>query len=79
MLMEPSNPMEAEGDLHPAAVRGVDGQPSLFLRIVARGNYSRRGMARLTFNVSQVRTVQPVQNERTPICPFNSMKKTAAS
>ncbi len=35
--------MEAEGVLNPAALRGPDGQLCLFLRIVARGNYSRRG------------------------------------
>lgn len=58
MLMDRSNPMEAEGVLNPAAVRGPDGQLYLFSRIVARGNYSRRGIARLTFIVSQIRIVQ---------------------
>lgn len=58
MLMDRSNPMEAEGVLNPAAVRGPDGQLYLFSGIVARGNYSRRGIARLTFIVSQIRIVQ---------------------
>jgi beta-1,2-mannobiose phosphorylase / 1,2-beta-oligomannan phosphorylase len=47
---EPGNPLEAEGVLNPAAVRGLDGQLYLFPRLVARGNYSRIGIARVRFN-----------------------------
>src|SRR5450631_4194368 len=52
MLMEPEpgNPQEIEGVLNPAAVRGPDGQLYLFPRLVARGNYSRIGIARVKFN-----------------------------
>src|ERR1700685_1981495 len=52
MLMEPEpgNPQEVEGVLNPAAVRGPDGQLYLFPRLVARGNYSRIGIARVRFN-----------------------------
>jgi predicted GH43/DUF377 family glycosyl hydrolase len=50
MEPEPGNPMEAEGILNPAAVRGPDGQLYLFPRMVARGNYSRIGIARVRFN-----------------------------
>ena len=50
MEPEPGNPLEAEGVLNPAAVRGPDGQLYLFPRLVARGNYSRIGMARVLFN-----------------------------
>lgn len=52
MLMEPEpgNPQEVEGVLNPAAVRGPDGQLYLFPRLVARGNYSRIGIARVQFS-----------------------------
>src|ERR1700689_1527507 len=50
MEPEPGNPLEAEGVLNPAAARGPDGQLYLFPRLVARGNYSRIGIARVQFN-----------------------------
>jgi predicted GH43/DUF377 family glycosyl hydrolase len=50
MEPEPGNPMEVEGVLNPAAVRGRDGQLYLFPRLVAKGNYSRIGIARVRFN-----------------------------
>jgi beta-1,2-mannobiose phosphorylase / 1,2-beta-oligomannan phosphorylase len=50
MEPEPGNPLEAEGIMNPAAVRGRDGQLYLFPRLVARGNYSRIGIARVQFN-----------------------------
>lgn len=52
MLMEPEpgNPHEIEGVLNPAAARGPDGELYLFPRLVARGNYSRIGIARVRFN-----------------------------
>lgn len=50
MEPEPGNPLEAEGVLNPAAVRGPDGQLYLFPRLVARGNHSRIGIARVLFN-----------------------------
>jgi predicted GH43/DUF377 family glycosyl hydrolase len=50
MEPEPGNPHEIEGTLNPAAVRGPDGQLYLFPRLVARGNYSRIGIARVKFN-----------------------------
>jgi predicted GH43/DUF377 family glycosyl hydrolase len=52
ILMEPErgNPMEIEGVLNPAAVRGPDGKLYLFPRLVAKGNYSRIGIARVKFN-----------------------------
>ena len=49
MKPEPGNPVEAEGVLNPAAVRGPDNQLYLFPRLVARGNYSRIGIARVRF------------------------------
>jgi predicted GH43/DUF377 family glycosyl hydrolase len=52
MLMEPEpgNPNEVEGILNPAAARGPDGSLYLFPRLVAKGNYSRIGIARVRFN-----------------------------
>jgi predicted GH43/DUF377 family glycosyl hydrolase len=50
MEPEPGNPLELEGVLNPAAVRGPDGELYLFPRLVARGNYSRIGIARVRFN-----------------------------
>ena len=50
MHSEPGNPLEAEGVLNPASARGRDGQLYLFPRLVARGNYSRIGIARVRFN-----------------------------
>ena len=51
-IMEPEsgNPMEIEGVLNPAAIRGPDGELYLFPRLVAKGNYSRIGIARVMFN-----------------------------
>jgi predicted GH43/DUF377 family glycosyl hydrolase len=50
MEPEPGNPHEVEGVLNPAAVRGPDGELYLFPRLVAKGNYSRIGIARVLFN-----------------------------
>ena len=50
MEPEPGNSQEIEGVLNPAAVRGPDGELYLFPRLVARGNYSRIGIARVRFN-----------------------------
>src|SRR5271166_6500908 len=54
MLMEPEsgNPHEVEGVLNPAAARGPDGQLYFFPRLVAKGNFSRIGIARVKFNES---------------------------
>jgi predicted GH43/DUF377 family glycosyl hydrolase len=47
---ESGNALEVEGVLNPATMRGPDGQLYLFPRLVARGNYSRIGIARVRFN-----------------------------
>jgi beta-1,2-mannobiose phosphorylase / 1,2-beta-oligomannan phosphorylase len=51
ILMEPSpdDPREAWGVLNPAAARGRDGELYLFPRLVAAGNFSRIGRARVVF------------------------------
>ena len=48
----PGDSMEVEGVLNPAGVRGPDGHFYLFPRLVAKGNYSRIGIARVKFNES---------------------------
>lgn len=52
--MEPARgiPDEIEGVLNPAAVRGPDRELYLFPRLVAKGNYSRIGIARVRFNAA---------------------------
>ena len=50
MEPEPGNPQEIEGVLNPAVARAPDGELYLFPRLVARGNYSRIGIARVRFN-----------------------------
>jgi predicted GH43/DUF377 family glycosyl hydrolase len=50
MESQPGNPLEVEGVLNPAAARGPDGQLYLFPRLVAKGNFSRIGIARVMFN-----------------------------
>src|SRR3984893_19371871 len=47
---QPGDSHEAEGVLNPAAARGPDGELYIFPRLVARGNYSRIGIARVLFN-----------------------------
>jgi beta-1,2-mannobiose phosphorylase / 1,2-beta-oligomannan phosphorylase len=49
MEPEPDDPREAWGVLNPAAARGPDGELYLFPRLVAEGNYSRIGRARVIF------------------------------
>src|SRR6202050_4198700 len=50
MEPEPGNPQEIQGVLNPAVARGRDGELYLFPRLVAQGNYSRIGIARVRFN-----------------------------
>jgi predicted GH43/DUF377 family glycosyl hydrolase len=52
MIMEPApgNPHEVEGVLNPGVARGPDDELYLFPRLVAKGNYSRIGIARVQFN-----------------------------
>src|ERR671935_851266 len=50
MAPDPADPREAGGVLNPAVARGPDGQLYLLPRLVAPGNYSRIGLARVVFN-----------------------------
>src|SRR5919205_1595118 len=50
MEPDPADRREAEGVLTPAVTRGPDGQLYLLPRLVAPGNYSRIGLARVIFD-----------------------------
>src|SRR5919202_6178628 len=50
MEPDPADRREAEGVLNPAVARGPDGQLYLLPRLVAPGNYSRIGLARVIFD-----------------------------
>jgi hypothetical protein len=50
MEPEPVNPNEVEGVLNPAAARSPEGKLYMFPRFVAKGNYSRIGIAQVRFN-----------------------------
>ncbi len=50
MEPEEGNEFELEGVLNPAAIRGPDGGLYLFPRLVAKGNYSRIGIAKVVFS-----------------------------
>ena len=50
MAPRPGNPFEEEGVLNPASARGPDGRLYLFPRLVAKGNYSRIGIAQVIFD-----------------------------
>src|SRR5438105_12074761 len=60
MAPEPGNPLEVEGVLNPAGVVGPDGHFYLFPRLVAAGNYSRIGVARVRRDVGN----RPIGVER---------------
>ncbi|GAA1567377.1 MULTISPECIES: glycoside hydrolase family 130 protein [Kribbella] len=47
MRPEPGNPLEVEGVLNPGTARGSDGELYLYPRLVAQGNVSRIGRARV--------------------------------
>ena len=50
MQPQPNHPLECEGTLNPAAVRGPDGHLYLFPRLVGAGNFSRIGICRVLFD-----------------------------
>jgi predicted GH43/DUF377 family glycosyl hydrolase len=52
MEEDPGNPDEAWGVLNPGSARGRDGELYLFPRVVAEGNYSRIGVARVLYDAA---------------------------
>ena len=73
MEPEPGNPQEVEGVLNPAAARGPDGNLYLFPRLVARGNYSRIGIARVLFNEAG----DPVRRRSGSALPWSRKRTTS--
>lgn len=71
------DPQEAWGVLNPASARGPDGELYLFPRIVAEGNYSRVGKARVIFGADGV----PVEVERQGVAlePDESWERNAVT
>lgn len=59
MQPDPADPLEAEGVLNPASARGADGELYLYPRLVATGNVSRVGRARV-----RIEAGRPVGVER---------------
>jgi beta-1,2-mannobiose phosphorylase / 1,2-beta-oligomannan phosphorylase len=79
MEADPDNPDEAWGVLNPALARGRDGTLYLYPRVVAEGNKSRIGLARVVFDGDRPVGVERMgyvleptegyeQNERTAGC-----------
>ena len=54
IIMQPQagNPHEIWGTLNPGGARRADGAYDFFPRLVAEGNYSRIGRARVVFNAA---------------------------
>ncbi|HYN17985.1 MAG TPA: glycosidase, partial [Actinomycetes bacterium] len=50
MAPDPDDPREAMGVCNPGCARGPDGELYLFPRLVAEGNFSRVGLARVRFD-----------------------------
>jgi hypothetical protein len=78
MEPEPGNPHEVEGVLNPAAVRGPDGKLYLFPRLVARGNYSRIGIARVNSTKPAIRVASSGSASHWSRKPIMSGGPTAA-
>ena len=73
VVMRPrvGDPLEAGGVLNPGGARGRDGAYYLFPRIVAEGNFSRIGLAKVVYNAAG----EPCDVERlgvalTPEAPY---------
>ncbi|WP_018182106.1 hypothetical protein [Kaistia granuli] len=63
-------PNEAEGRPNPSAIRSKDGRLYLFSRLVAKGNLSRIGTARILFDsAGDPRDVERMGIPRTEIGP----------
>ena len=68
---EPGNAFEAGGILNPAGVRGPDGHFYLFPRLVAEGNYSRIGVARVQFDSEgEPRGIERLGVALEPVMPY---------
>jgi predicted GH43/DUF377 family glycosyl hydrolase len=74
VVMEPDHgdPREAWGVLNPAAARGPEGDLYLFPRLVAAGNYSRIGRARVRFESGQPVGVERLGVALEPEAPWEA-------
>jgi len=82
VLMQPdaNDPREAWGVLNPAVARGRDGELYLFARVVAAGNYSRVGLARVQFNAAGDPTgVERLGFALEPTEPYEQNPRTAGA
>ena len=64
MAPDPDDPREAGGVCNPACARGPDGELYLFPRLVAEGNYSRVGLARVRFDGDVARRGRAARGRR---------------
>lgn len=76
MEPEPGNALEAEGVLNPASGRGPDGELYLLPRIVAEGNVSRVGIARIIVDAG---VPVGVEREGVVLEPANRWERGARS
>jgi predicted GH43/DUF377 family glycosyl hydrolase len=74
---DPANPDEALGVLNPAACRGRDGELYLYPRVVAAGNYSRVGLARVRFEDDEPVGVERMGYALEPAEGFERNTRTA--
>jgi len=74
---DPYNPDEAWGVLNPACCRGRDGTLYLYPRVVAEGNRSRIGIARVLFEHDEPVGVERMRYVLEPTAGFERNERTA--
>jgi hypothetical protein len=74
MSPEPGQPHEAWGVLNPGGARSADGAMQLFPRLIAEGNYSRIGHARVYFDGET-----PVGTSNASESPSNRTNRTKST
>lgn len=74
---DPHNPYEAWGVLNPATARGRDGTLYLYPRVVAPGNLSRIGIARVVFNGDNPVAVERIGYALEPAEGYERNERTA--
>jgi predicted GH43/DUF377 family glycosyl hydrolase len=77
MSPSPGDAREAMGVLNPATARGRDGELYLFARMVAAGNYSRVGVARVLFTGDEPTGVERLGFALEPTEPYEQNWHTA--
>lgn len=77
MTADPANPDEAWGVLNPAACRGRGGELYLYPRVVAAGNYSRIGRARVRFEHGKPTGIERLGYALEPEMGYECNERTA--